>query len=511
MSVARDLSITEDEVSRTRLNATDQVSVMENHDAAYHIWRRAGTNNRILIHIDAHHDMWWIPDSEPITIANFICAALRNDQVREVFWVVPDPTWETEKTRRPLLRHLERITKKYPEPCQTPEVGESRISTVVLGKPLRVCPLRSLPAIDESVLLDIDVDFFLIPRVAYGERDKHGALPWCWPEDLLARLRASHIRFDLVTIVYSVEGGYTPLKWKYLGDELALRIKGADHDRSVIQGLALLREAAVAADRGDLLPAEEKYLEAGNLLPNSPAPLYHLAHLYIEMGRLGDGQKCYQQALLLDPSYRTAYNSAALRSYRNGRFRQAEQEYRRTLELDPHDGYAHFGLGRLAARRKRWNEAEASLRKSLALESDLPDAHRTLGDVLAGQGLRKEAIAAYQRSLQLALAGHKPLEAPIMTYAEEDRRPRDPGHCRTYARLARLYALEGGATQAISSYRISIAGGHDGALLRSRLAHLYLKQNQRQKAGQEAWQAVKMIPMDLKRAGRRLGSRLRMR
>lgn len=49
-------------------------------------------------------------------------------------------------------------------------------------------------------------------------------------------------------------------------------------------------------------------------------------------------------------------------------------------------------------------------------------------------------------------------------------------------------------------------GGHDGFLLRSRLAHLYLKQNQRQKAAQEDRQAVKTFPVDLREAGRRPGA-----
>ena len=75
---------------------------MENHDAAYGVWRDAGVKGRTLIHVDAHHDMWWAPSPDRITIANFISVALADDLVRQVFWVVPDRGWGTAGARRPI-------------------------------------------------------------------------------------------------------------------------------------------------------------------------------------------------------------------------------------------------------------------------------------------------------------------------------------------------------------------------------------------------------------------------
>src|SRR5260370_41990787 len=79
------------------------VHLMENHDGAYYIWREAGVRRKILVHIDAHHDMWWVKDKNAafVTIANFICPALKKDLVKEVYWVVPDATWDSGRTRRP--------------------------------------------------------------------------------------------------------------------------------------------------------------------------------------------------------------------------------------------------------------------------------------------------------------------------------------------------------------------------------------------------------------------------
>ena len=147
----------EERGSRIGLDPIDRVFTMENNDDAYYIWRNAGAKQKILIHIDAHHDMWWIADAHSINIANFICAALKDEVVREVFWVAPDPAWETPRSRKPILRHIRKLTENYPGGPHEVHVGSEQISTVVLGKPLRICPLALLPQIDEGVLLDIDV------------------------------------------------------------------------------------------------------------------------------------------------------------------------------------------------------------------------------------------------------------------------------------------------------------------------------------------------------------------
>ena len=39
--------------------------------------------------------------------------------------------------------------------------------------------------------LDIDTDYLVIPRVISGGTDEHPALPWCWPEELVAKLRGA--------------------------------------------------------------------------------------------------------------------------------------------------------------------------------------------------------------------------------------------------------------------------------------------------------------------------------
>src|SRR5580765_3403265 len=110
-----------------------RVFLMENHDEAYSVWRDAEAKNRILMHVDAHHDMWWVPENASMTIANFICPGLQEEMVREVFWVVPDQTWELSRSRKAVFQHLREITKWYPGSMNAIQVSKRRVSAVVLG------------------------------------------------------------------------------------------------------------------------------------------------------------------------------------------------------------------------------------------------------------------------------------------------------------------------------------------------------------------------------------------
>jgi len=495
-----------DQGVRVGVDPVDRLSLMENHDHAYHIWCEAAVRQRVLVHIDAHHDMWWIKDNAALNIANFICPALREDIVKKVFWVVPDRTWETRSRRRAVIRHLREITKSYPGGRQAIRVGNHQVSTTILGKPLIACALDSLPQFDETVLLDIDTDFLVIPHVSYHEAETQGEFPWCWPDRLLAQLRTRNLRSDLVTIVYSVEGGYTPLEWKYLGDEVRFRLTrpAATHE---LKGFEQMRAAALARARGDWAAAEQHYRQAIDVAADWAAPCYHLAYLLAKTAQTDEARLFYRCALSFDPSYRTPYGSPGVSRYNRGQYREAEAGFRQTLSLDPQNAHAHLGLGRIARRRKQWAEAEAELRAALSLDSDLLDAHRHLGEVLVKQGRRQEAIRSYERSLKLALAGHRPLDGHIVTEPGRDRLG-DLGHCRTHAVLANLYARQGNARTAIACYRLALGGGYDGFLLRLRLARAYLKQGRWRAATIEAWHALKRAPSSFAGAVRHLRRRI---
>jgi len=484
-----------------RSETDTDIFLMENHDEAYRVWRAAGVREKILVHIDAHDDLVWTPDQGSMNIANFICPAVKEGMVREVYWVVPDQTWEDTGSRKALVRRVQKILAKYPGRPHPLKAGRDLIAGTVLGRPLRVCTLKSLPLITEKVLLDIDVDYLVISKACHSS-DQHRGLPWCWPDALAAGLEARGVRAELVTIAYSVEGGFTPLKWKYLGDELARRLKGVqDHD-PFLRGMALLREGAQAEAGGNLPQAAQTYLQAREFLPDYPALDFFLASAYLHLGRPTDARERHRRARELDPAYGTAYGSGGFWYYWDRRYGEAEQEHQRSLTLNPEDAYAHFGLGQLAARRQQWQEAEVWLKKAVILDGHLVDAWRTLGKVLAKRGRGPEAIEAYEKSLHLSLRGYLPIGAPIFSHNDSGLLL-DPDHFRVHTVLGKLYALQGKIDTAIISLRMGIAAGDNGCVVRSRLARLYLKKRQWAEVRQEVWAAIKMIPRDIGNAVQR--------
>ncbi len=454
--------------SKACANPSRRIFRIENHDEALPRWRELAGAGRILVHVDAHHDMWWVRPQQSVTIANFISPALRDGILREIHWVVPDRSWESAGNRRQIFRHLRRIQRQFPGSPAPVEVTREQMSTTLMGKPLRICSVEALPKFEESVLLDLDVDYLLLPRVTYGPGDPHPALPWRWPEDLVARLSSRGVQSDLVTIAYSVEGGYTPLRWKYLGDELEARLE-EQVAAPVLRGMDLMRVGAEAAARGECAAAEEAYREASALLPHLAAPLWHLAYLYLDSGRGDEGQEMYRRALELDASYRTAHNSTALWHYWEERWADCERECRRTLALDPNDAHAHLGLGWIACESSNWSGAESELRRALEADPDLLDAHRALGRVLRKTGRPREAIEAYEKSLKLSLAGRVSLRNSPVISAE---RPHwsDLRHFLVYRRMGQLYRAIGEPERAAQFLRMAAAGGVNSAGLRVQLA-----------------------------------------
>jgi hypothetical protein len=235
---------------------TECIILMENHNLAFSVWQKEKKRDRILIHIDAHLDFSWIPDKKlykillssslceenhpsgrkplwyleeeeimkAIDTGNYLYPALKDGVISELYWVVPDKIWDIPEERAIIKKILQQILEKHPkEKAAKIILKENSIVTTICGRKFTACKLSNLPTINESVLLDIDVDFFIV-----NSRQKEIAgitmenrKPWMWPSELITILKNKRIKTDCVTISYSVAEGFTPLKYKYLGDQVA--------------------------------------------------------------------------------------------------------------------------------------------------------------------------------------------------------------------------------------------------------------------------------------------------
>ena len=441
------------------------VHLAENHDFAYHAWSAAGIRGKTLVHVDAHHDTSWLADRSQLTIANFVCQALHDGMLSEVWWVVPDATWTTHRNRRRILSQLRQLVSRYPG---RPKIRSERdrYSVVLLGAPFTVCAVGGLPRLSGDPLLDVDVDYFVTPTV--GARVEAQSLPWGWPADLVGSLERSGVRSDFVTVAYSVEGGYTPLRWKYLGQELQELFDGAV-EREKLQGFELMRRAATAWQAGDLRGADRSYRDAADRLSGSAAPLYHRALLALEQGLNEQARALSANSVALDPSYRTPFGSGGFPALWNRELKEADHQFQQALLLDPADPFGHLGVGLVALRRGDWTKAQVQFETAVQLDPSLVDAYRGLGMVRARLGQVASAIEAYERSLQLSLTGHRPITGPLLT-SKGEIRLLDPDHALTHALLARLHSRLGHRRRAIAGYRLSMAAGYRPLAARCSLA-----------------------------------------
>jgi tetratricopeptide (TPR) repeat protein len=263
-----------------------------------------------------------------------------------------------------------------------------------------------------------------------------------------------------------VDGGYTPLRWKYLGDELRARLANPADSTA---GWDLMKRGAIAQHGGDTAAADAAFTEAGDRLGGSAAPAFARALLAAASGNRHAARGQFQRAISRDATYRTPYTGDGFPALWDGDRGAAEAAFEAVLALDDQDPFASLGMALAALMRRDWDAVTRWLAPAMADPRCEVDARRALGRAYRAQGRLPEAIAEFERSLLLALKGQTPIARPIVTHLAASRLP-DPDHAAVHAWLAECHASLGDLDRAISGYQIAIVGGRSGPLAYARLA-----------------------------------------
>lgn len=462
--------------------------LFECHDEALHRWRAAGVRNLTLVHVDAHHDLSWLDDEWHLHIGNYVCQALKDGICRAVWWVVPDGTLRSPRARSEVVRQLRQLRREYPG--RNGRVRGQAMSATLLGCEMRVCEWHDLPQLRGPLLLDIDTDY-LVTGYETFHTGFPGASPWILPQALAARLAPLLPQAAKTTIAYSVEGGYTPLAWKFLADELAERLRPSAAPEK-LASFARLHEAHRLIAEGQYEDADRACAAAGDC---AAAAFAHSISL-MRRGAFAEARAARLHASSFDPAYDTAYASGGLAALEAGKFEEARRAFEDALRLDPLEPHAHAGLARLAADRGQWSDAERAARSALNGGLDAPDLHRLLARALERQGRARDAIGALKQSLKAGLHGRATTLGALAALASTTptRLPvQDGGHARAYATLARLEAGEGHVAGAVAALRLAISGGHRDPSAHARLARLYAVQRRWRSAIAEAGRAIVLL------------------
>ncbi|MCU0651150.1 MAG: tetratricopeptide repeat protein [Candidatus Omnitrophica bacterium] len=441
--------------------------MMEDHDKAYLAWKERNVADRILVHIDAHIidsgtyvgktavsmpllNPYLKPRKKMVNIGNYICPAMMEGMVKKFYWVVPDKSWQTARGRRHISRQLRHILKVRKYGAGSLEVRRDNIRCRIFDRELIVTTLEKLELINEPVLLDIDVDFMLTPHIWDDLNPRRK--PWIFPEELYEKACPRIKNIDVLTIAYSVEGGFTPLRFKYLGDELRLLFdRGLSSDsRRVMEHK---KKALLAESLNDYGRAAAEY-ERALAVDDSDASAYYnlfLNALSRPLASISQARFFYDRALSRDSAYATVYNNYGIAYLRYNRLKKAQREYKKFMGLDRSKAAVLNGLGHVYLGRGKYAQAAECFDRCLAIDKDYPEA------------LEGKAIAAYHAA---DLDGAQELFAGLCGKGESD--------AQIYWWLGCIARKKNDTTAAIDYYKLAVMHGGEGPLVHMMLACLYL-------------------------------------
>lgn len=403
--------------------------LIEDHHQALKIWRNKKIKMATLVHIDAHIDFAYYPvlslkeslmlpgtlweikrnlaksaaflkfyndfDSQ-LSLGNFLYPALRDGIVADLYWVVPGKKEEFPGLKNHLTAVFKEILRGAPDAngrraCL--RFQKNRATLWLLGRKLIITTIDSLPEFKGNTLLDIDTDYLVVdnlrksrPQTMIGKYR-----PWITSEEVaqFCRRKIPHPR--CLTISYSVNEGFTPMRYRFLADQLAaLFSPGKDRQR--------LDTAMPAAAYFKLfeLSGRKKYYEKSISLGRAYASKYNnYGALYLQKGELKRAQEEFARILRADPLNPFALTGLGVIALAKGQVMRARKAFSASLKGNKEIDAALFGLATIEYGRGNYDRAEKLTRSYLKLKPFDGAGHRLLGDLLKkriGPRVNKDAV-----------------------------------------------------------------------------------------------------------------------
>lgn len=186
---------------------------MEDHREAYFFWKELGVREAVCVHVDAHLDTcgFKVPGytglrQPEVNCGNFLLPAMEEGLVSELVWVIPPHLVGQQDWLEWAGNELQNWLRPTVSDYLSLHMVQGRVEGHLLGKRLVVCTSDNLPDLVGPVVLDIDIDYFLAPDDGL------------WQDPMQLHDQLGHLKWQALTVAYSVQGGYTPLDQRHLGD-----------------------------------------------------------------------------------------------------------------------------------------------------------------------------------------------------------------------------------------------------------------------------------------------------
>ncbi|MHB2018221.1 MAG: hypothetical protein ACYCW6_14825 [Candidatus Xenobia bacterium] len=367
---------------------------MDNHKGAFAFWESLGVRGATCIHVDAHLDASNFQVPEPgelehpeLNCGSWLYPAMRDGMISHLVWLLP-PHLPGDRpfldwARRELQNWMWLTLDEY----RSLRLEEGRVEGTMAGARLTLCTLEYLPPL-EGALIDIDIDYFFLADDSV----------WQTPLALCDGLP----RGDPVTIATSIEGGYTPPQYRYIGElcRLALTGERAEAER----WWDALQRRQVPADAPAWCRAAQAALQgqwdaAAAIDPDYRRRPMDVAGYFFQRSRYSEMDPW------LDDS-ETGQYLRGLKLWRQDDPSAAEGCWRPLTQLPAAQGllggHLHDLIGKVCMEQQRWAEAKAAFTAATRCVPDLASLWRQLGWAQARCGEAEAAARSWRRALALA-------------------------------------------------------------------------------------------------------------
>jgi len=407
----------------------EEVYLLYNHSEAYVVWKKKNITDKILIHIDAHSDIKKIPNDrltkvyaiektgkfenllchphemqniyeKPITIGNFCYAALEGKIIKKYIWVVPDAELTSES--------IETYSTFFRRQIEDINFEDFKLDGNILkgefkNIPIIICRLQDIPEVNESVILDIDVDFFL-HQYGFSNKGMYD-IPTTTAMSFISQLNEKNLNIDLITISHSMEGGYTPIQYKYIGEDIFKIYKNGyqedlfSHiktrrdilklyfDEEYKKALSKLRKFEKHTFKdGSLLYLKKQILNKLELQDEAllvkkellkENPFYSKEYLingdvFFNEEKFDDALNFYKKFFDSNPTYQHALVKIAYLNFNYKNYDLATNNYKRLISINENNFNAYSGLARIYIYKKDYEKAKEYLGKAIKLNKLSP-------------------------------------------------------------------------------------------------------------------------------------------
>lgn len=406
------------------MDTVEDIILIEDHSEALLKWAQEGLRDAVVVHVDAHDDLGYIPDDKIDKIRslikakrwkeleksrdignrslfklnNFLYAAVKLRIVKEIYWVLPYRFFDDIPLAEEKVKvFLKNTGSKFPEDdINMMRMKAGCLTGMLSGVNISICSPFTLPKIIEPVILDIDIDFF--PILAFeSQQSKLRAL-----KIFLDFMNYKELRIKYANIAYSVNDGYTRPIHRYIGDEIFEIIRNPQilHADSPPE-LWTFRDTAENMLSGGEDKLVVEYLEEPLKKYPDDLPLRILnASAKLFMKKFDEAFDEVDELCIKDVKYCYAFIYMADILSDNKEYGEAERFYERAMEALPENIDAIREYALFLHERDRYRDALRYAERLAEIADDMY-VELLIGDCYFNLGEKGRSLKAYEKGISM--------------------------------------------------------------------------------------------------------------